>query len=258
MIRSKKVFVDDTAVRLAIPTGLRLILHKLGLKLYRFRKIPVGADIYIDLLRSMILDQPITIFDVGANVGQSSLEYAYYFPNATIHSFEHVSQTFERLKENVANLESIKPHHYALGPQNETVVLRLQEKSTNNSLNPVVQEGKASHSRGTGKSEVVKMLTLDNFCTQNKIGRIDFLKLDAGGFDLRILEGASRLLQERRIKRLFVEVTLDPRNPVHCQFNTIATFLEQRGMFPVALYDQKVTETFSNNYYANALFSAAS
>jgi hypothetical protein len=36
-----------------------------------------------------------TIFDVGANVGQSALKFQEAFPRARIHSFEPVSATYK-------------------------------------------------------------------------------------------------------------------------------------------------------------------
>ena len=199
-----------------------------------------------------------TIFDVGANVGQTALEFSHYFPDSEIHCFEHASKTFDELRKNVASFKNIHAHCTALGPEKGTVKLKLQSQSTNNSLNPIVQEGRAEHTQWTGDTEDVSMTTLDSFCEENKIANIDLLKVDAGGFDIRILEGAEGLFSENRISLVFVEMTLDPRNQVHCQFSELISFFSTRNLVPVAIYDQCVASDLSRNYYANALFSKMS
>jgi FkbM family methyltransferase len=42
------------------------------------------------------------------------------------------------------------------------------------------------------KSETVKLSTLDDYCEKNSIDRIDFLKMDVEGHELKVLKGAER------------------------------------------------------------------
>jgi FkbM family methyltransferase len=53
--------------------------------------------------------------------------------------------------------------------------------------------------------EEVSTVTLDAFCGQRGIERIDFLKMDIEGHELEALRGAERLLRERRIEALSFE-----------------------------------------------------
>ncbi len=57
----------------------------------------------------------------------------------------------------------------------------------------------------------VQVTTLDAFCAEQDIERIDFLKLDIEGSELPALKGAERLLQEGRIGCVMVETTLVER-----------------------------------------------
>jgi FkbM family methyltransferase len=45
------------------------------------------------------------------------------------------------------------------------------------------------------RSVEVEAVTLDSFCEQDSIGRIDYLKLDVEGSELEALIGASGLLE---------------------------------------------------------------
>jgi FkbM family methyltransferase len=49
------------------------------------------------------------------------------------------------------------------------------------------------------RSIQVPVGTVDEYCVQRGIERIDFLKIDVEGFELKVLQGAKRMLDERRV-----------------------------------------------------------
>ena len=55
------------------------------------------------------------------------------------------------------------------------------------------------------KKETVILSTIDNYCNENKIDRIDLLKLDVEGHELKILKGASQMLAKNKISNIQVE-----------------------------------------------------
>jgi FkbM family methyltransferase len=54
----------------------------------------------------------------------------------------------------------------------------------------------------------VDVWSLDDYCAKKGIDRITFLKLDIEGSELKALQGAKRILAERRITTILVETTL--------------------------------------------------
>src|SRR5438132_1013505 len=56
-----------------------------------------------------------TIFDVGANQGQFATTAIYYYPDATIYSFEPLPDTFNKLKRNTRKNKNIFHYNFALG-----------------------------------------------------------------------------------------------------------------------------------------------
>tara|TARA_B100001057_G_scaffold417676_1_gene436541 strand:+ start:372 stop:749 length:378 start_codon:yes stop_codon:yes gene_type:complete len=50
--------------------------------------------------------------------------------------------------------------------------------------------------------------TLDDFCDENSVEFIDFLKIDVQGAEFRVLKGAHRALSEKRIGVVQLEVIL--------------------------------------------------
>ena len=47
--------------------------------------------------------------------------------------------------------------------------------------------------------------TVDDFCRANGVDKIDVLKVDAEGYDLHVIKGASRMLSEGRIDFIYAE-----------------------------------------------------
>ena len=50
-------------------------------------------------LKNLVTNENPTIFDIGANIGQTSLEMLDHFPNATIHCFEPIAEFFKELTD---------------------------------------------------------------------------------------------------------------------------------------------------------------
>lgn len=53
--------------------------------------------------------------------------------------------------------------------------------------------------------EKIKLQSIDNFCKKNKISKIDLLKIDTEGHELKVLEGASSMLKKGSISYIQFE-----------------------------------------------------
>ena len=84
-----------------------------GLRVYR-DWYPRGMDPVFDRVRLISMERPI-IFDVGANVGNTAIEFSAKHPNAIIHAFEPVSDTFALLSANTRTAKQIIAHQLAVG-----------------------------------------------------------------------------------------------------------------------------------------------
>jgi hypothetical protein len=55
------------------------------------------------------------------------------------------------------------------------------------------------------KALSVSIMTLDGFSLKEKIGRVDFLKVDTEGHELEVLKGATTLLKNQQIQFTQIE-----------------------------------------------------
>ncbi|WP_414530665.1 FkbM family methyltransferase [Nodularia chucula] len=232
---------------------IKKVLQAYGYTLYNTNKMPFGCDLKQDIARlspDLTLE---TIFDVGANKGQSTLGYRQKFPEAKIFAFEPVSQTFEVLKANVG----VDPHVYcfnlALGEESKQEQMLVQGTSGSNSISHVSKV----NSQAASAFETVNIMTLDQFMAEDdhKINQIDLLKIDTEGYECQVLRGAEATLRSEKIFYISIEVTFRQQDNHHTQFSTISEMLADYNFNFVGLYDVYPYWGGGNAVdYCNALF----
>jgi len=233
-----------------IKTAIKTGLSGLGLRVMRMKNVPVGVDICLDLRRCVPHRRINTIFDVGANTGQTARAFARYFPGARIFSFEPVEATCRQLAANTSSLPNVRCIHSALGATEEIRRLFHQKNSEWNSLAEGVNQATES-----GAYENVAVTSLDDFCSREGIRGIDLLKTDTEGFDLEVLRGAQRTLEGGRVLFIYSEVTFEKSDYKHTNFFQLAEFLKDFNFRFVSLYDQITNRNLTGSAYSNALFS---
>jgi FkbM family methyltransferase len=153
------------------------------------------------------------IIDAGASVGTVAKTYRELFPSAEVICFEPISENIEILRSQFANDHKISSHVCALGAENgireffintskDTSSLLASDRSSLNDsylqlLSPV-------------ERRQVKVCSLDSFCKNEQIERIDLLKMDVQGGELGILQGAKQLLAQQKIAVIYSEVFFVP------------------------------------------------
>jgi FkbM family methyltransferase len=151
-----------------------------------------------------------TIFDVGANVGQSARRYRAVFPTANIHCFEPFERSFQRLQDAVGGDSQVKLHRLAISDAASTRTLFVNKSDVTNSLLPTRTESfdyiDKSMLNPVGTVEV-RSTTLDIFCREAAITKIHILKMDVQGAELLSLLGASSMLSAGAIDLIYTEVS---------------------------------------------------
>lgn len=199
----------------------------------------------------------ITIFDVGANVGCYSILLNEVFrEKAIIYSFEPSHKTFKRISENLRSFERINLYNFGLGEENMKTT--LFSDSDESGLASVYKRRLDHFNIHLNQSEEIEIKTLDAFCDHHKIDRIHFLKLDVEGHEIKILNGASKMLNSGSIDFIQFEFggcNIDSRS----YFQDFYNFLNNRykiyrivkdGLHRITMY-KEIYETFiTTNFLA--------
>ena len=213
-----------------------------GLKLYSVRAH--GRDDVSDIQKTG--KEISTIFDIGSHEGQSAVKFREAFPLATIHCFEPASIQYGNLIRRLSCDKRVTCYRVAVGSVPGLAEIFLTENSTMCSLiRPEYYQG----------TESVAMTTVDKFCSENGVRRIDLLKIDAEGFDLEVLRGAADVLSSGRVSFVLAEVGFNRDDQRHVLFDEVRDFLADRGFRLYGIYDQQLEWSGENRIrYANACF----
>ena len=150
-------------------------------------------------------EQSPTIFDIGANIGQTAKIYLSRYPAAQIHCFEPLFERPEILKKAI----DLKWNKKAISNRTGTVSF-FENSSTDTSSTLRAR----SDGVPTGYLQVadnhkhisVESETIDNYCMANNIERIDILKMDIQGGELKALNGAKNMLSTQSIDLIYLEM----------------------------------------------------
>ncbi len=176
--------------------------------------------------------QALTIFDVGAHVGESSLTFRKLFPNASIHCFEPLPACFDKLQNTFKDDRSVNTFQLALSNRVGIETFHVNRTNQTNSLLPRANESVnwvSLEISETINQIQVPLSTLDIFCQEKGIDQIDILKIDAQGSDLEVLKGAQKLLSNKKVKWILVEIIFVPLYEGQGYFHEITAFLAGFG-----------------------------
>ena len=180
---------------------VRRIINKCGYDIVRLNPNQIGKDPLIDMGKFLHNDHPV-VFDVGANVGQSVRMFRDGFPRNTIYSFEPSPTIFKTLKQQTSRLENVHLWNCAFGSSSGPIVLLENSESDMSSFLPLSEFGWGTITKETW----VEVTTIDQFCRNQDIERIDILKSDTQGFDLEVFKGAERTIVANKIGLIYFEM----------------------------------------------------
>jgi FkbM family methyltransferase len=194
-----------------------------------------GIDIFDDIKNYLATLEVKVVFDVGANIGQSAQSYLKNFAESKIYCFEPVEETFLHLQRSLRGHDNILTFKIALSSTKGTGKMVLEGPSDQFFLLNTPRDGQVD---GRSPLEEVNLETIDEFCREHKIDRINFLKIDAEGGDFNVLMGADEMLSRHQIDVVQVEAGMNSKNKRHVPFNVFSKFFEQRHYFLFGIYEQ--------------------
>ena len=182
----------------------------------------------------------IIFFDIGANLGGYT---SFIIKNTNIneiHIFEPSKKCFEYLKEKFKR-KKIYINNKAVSNLNKFNIFFENEVLSQSSLHNKKNKFNANL-KNTSKYKI-ECITLDKYCYhQNKKFDIDLLKIDAEGEDLRILKGSTRLLKNKRIRLIKIELLNSFDSKKKSNINEIIIFLNKFNYYVTTITKTKFVD----------------
>ncbi|RED44191.1 FkbM family methyltransferase [Aestuariispira insulae] len=176
-----------------------------------------GKDDGAFLLQKETVGSVRVIFDIGGHQGETSRRYVDLFPQAQIHFFE--PQEKARAKaETLLSGQNIVFNSSAMAEKAGEATFFINGFTAASSLQPAHEKAGENWPAAALKirEEInVPVDTVDDYCAARGIEAIDILKIDVQGHELKVLEGASAMLGDKKIRLVYFEY-------IHC-----ATYADQ-------------------------------
>lgn len=179
------------------------------------------------------------IFDVGANRGQTTAHYRALFPTANIHLFEPITEFYAECCRATSNDPGIFRNNVALSSLDGKIL--FHETAAGQSSSVLTQSDRipfffSQRDFTPSRSYEVVTRSIDSYCREKSISKIDILKLDTEGHELSVLNGAQAMLADGRIKQVYTEINFEKFWDQCALYHHIASYLEGFGLDLFAIY----------------------
>lgn len=184
-------------------------------------------DLHVYRFWQRQLRQGAVFLDVGANIGLYGVPAgAVIGPRGAVVCFEANPRTFRYLTRNLARNRraNVTAENLAVGA--ESGEIRIATGARNAGEVHVATEVEAG--------EVVPMVSLDGYCADRGIDRVDYIKIDVEGFEAAVLSGARRVLADN--PDILVQTEYEPAHLArYGDPDALERLLRAQGLAPFAL-----------------------
>lgn len=202
------------------------------------------------LINYLNLNKPLVV-DIGAKDGPK--DFLPILNHLKIYGFEPNEAEFNKLAS-TANITYFNCAVLDTNGQKEFYITKNASYSSFNKIDPDAYKKHFSDDPRLNKwlknceiekSMMCNTIRLDDFCIEQKINFIDFLKLDTQGTELAILHGANKLLHGGKIGIIKTEFLFNPVYTKQAGFYELQNFLVNCGyeLLSVSFIDPQHTDS---------------
>lgn len=178
-------------------------------------------------------------FDVGAFRGEYALDMTKVFPHASVYAYEPNPVEFQRLASAAGPDSRIIAIACGMGRRVATAKLHVTAGTASSSLLPVEHDAVVDWGNSLTESTAttVNVVTIDSEIERIGIETVDFIKIDAQGFESEILAGAAKSFQARRIRALQIEMLVEKSYVGQAMPHELLTQCHDLGLRLRGIYD---------------------
>jgi FkbM family methyltransferase len=218
------------------------------------RSAHLGELLKLNEHRKWLLSSGIqTVVDVGANAGQFSSAIRCFLPEAQIYAFEPLPDCYEALCRRLAKRGRFQAFCTAVGAGNGEVTFWRSEFAKSSSVLPMTELHKEAFPWTKGATELkVPQCRLDDCLDKMQLVRNVLLKIDVQGYELQVLQGAERLLQE--VKYALVESSFQNLYQGQGAFHQVYDWMTAQGFDYAGSFEQLLSPVDGTILQADGLF----
>lgn len=193
----------------------------------------------------------VNVIDVGGHYGETLITISEALKvNVSYHGFEPDPETFKIFEENAETVRARRKNmqmsinRAALGPVDGKETFT---KTKADAVSGILKPAKGLSERvPSGDHEIVSqfdvdLITIDSYLSKYAIDKVHLLKVDAEGYDLEVLKGASESFKKEIIDVIVCETFFVSYRENQAYFWDIARFLQQYDYMFVNIYDTRDT-----------------
>ncbi len=198
--------------------------------------------------------EKIVVFDVGGNIGEYTDKIINLNHNSEVTIFEPSKKNSKLLFSKYKKLKNVKVQNFGFHSKIGSYKLYHDKPGS-----PLASLSKRSFLGSKIKFkgyDIVKLTTLKNYISKNKLKKIDLLKLDVEGYELQCLLGAGKFVRKISVIQFeFGGCNIDTRT----YFKDFWNFFNKNGfdlyiITPFSLYKlNQYSEKFENFLTTNFL-----
>ena len=207
------------AIIRGMKTLVQSFLRPFGLRLARLWDEPqrdFGADVLFSLLRRFGFS-PKHILDVGANHGNWTRTSLQYFPEAQHTLLEPQKELISHVEDLLASGRPIRWINAGASDKSGTLPFFISHRDDSSSF---VKPGEDA-----SRSIPTPVFSLDDLLLKYELPVPDLVKIDAEGFDLKVMRGANTLLGKTDVFLLEASVLCPYENSVAA----VVQYMMERG-----------------------------
>ncbi len=210
-----------------IKSNIKLLLRLFNIHLASTNVYKQGGY-RVDILKRLDID---LVADIGANVGQYSLELIKSGYKNKIVSFEPLSDVYDKLVASSQGYDNWTVHERcAIGNENGEIKINVSENFESSSIFNVLDKSiEAEPKTKFIKNETVKIQKLSDVLKFDKNSKLH-LKIDVQGFEEQVLMGAAAIFGN--VSSIEVEISLLPLYEGALSPQILLTKLSDYGFSP--------------------------
>jgi FkbM family methyltransferase len=209
------------------------------------------------LLPELLTDQTDrTFFDVGQNRGDYTQTLLELYPNAKIHGFEPNPFLTKDLQDRFNGYPNVYLNSFGLGKNKEKLQLFTTKENMKTGHGSIFKDVmKELHKNAQLEENEIELDTISNYCREQGITQVDFLKVDVEGNELSVLQGAEEILNQISVIQFeFNEMNIVSKSFLKDFYDLMPNFsfyrLLPKGLFPLEEYSSKCEVFIIHNIVA--------